>query len=318
MSGQLFGTNSLGGFFSNPELSNKMRVVAQPIKRFRAFTSPLGAGGAHTSDKVFFDKVQNIATAGGPLVETNTIPESNFLIGQGTATMTEYGNSIPWTQKGQTLNQLNLDDAVTIALKNDAAKVLDSQCALQYKAAEFKLVCSLSNSTVITSNGTATATASSDLTASNVRDAVNFMRKKNIPFADGANYICIASVQSYSNMFGDSNTTGSGWVDISKYTAQFAQNLFSGEVGKYYSVRFVEETNVLSNSIGLGASHGEAVIFGDDAVKEVVAIPEELREKIPTDFGRSQGLAWYALLGFQRIWSFVADTEEHIVHVTSA
>lgn len=318
MSGQIFGTNSLGGFFSNPELSNKMRVVAQPIKRFRAFTSPLGAGGAHTSDKVFFDKVQNIVTAGGALVETNTIPESQFLIGQGTATMTEYGNSIPWTQKGQTLNQLNLDDAVTVALKNDAAKVLDSQCALQYKAAEYKLVCSLSNSTVITSNGTATATASSDLTASNIRDAVNFMRKKNIPFADGANYICIASVQSYSNMFGDSNTTGSGWVDISKYTAQFAANLFSGEVGKYYSVRFVEETNVLSNSIGLSAAHGEAVIFGDDAVKEVVAIPEELREKIPTDFGRSQGLAWYALLGFQRIWSFVADTEEHIVHVTSA
>lgn len=318
MSGQLYGTNSLGGFFSNPELSQKMRVVAQPIKRFRAFTSPLGAGGAHTSDKVFFDKVQNIVTGGGVLAETNTIPESNFTIGQGTATMTEYGNSIPWTQKGQTLNQLNLEDGIGLALKNDAAKVLDSQCALQYKAAEFKMVCSLSNSTVITTNGTATATASSDLTASNIRDAVNFLRKKNVPYVDGSNYVCIASVTSYANMFADSNSTGSGWVDVSKYTSEYAKNIFNAEVGKYYTVRFVEETNVLSNSIGLSSIHGEAVIFGDDAVKEVVAIPEEIREKIPTDYGRSQGLAWYALLGFQRIWSFAADTEEHILHVTSA
>ncbi len=318
MSGQIFATNSLGGFFSNPELSQKLRVAAQPLKRFRAFTSPLGAGGAHKADTVFFDKIGNIVTAGGTLTETNTIPESNFAIGRGTATINEYGNSIPYTAKVQALTQLSPEDSISISLRNDAAKVLDSSCATQYKNAEYKVVCSASNSTVITSNGTATASATSDLTASNVRDIVNFMRKKNIPFVDGANYVCIASVAAYSNMFADSNSTGSGFVDISKYTDEFAENLFRGEVGKFYMTRFVEETNVLSNTIGNGSTHGEAVFFGDDAVKEVVAIPEELREKIPTDYGRSQGLAWYALLGFQRIWSFASDAEEHIVHVTSA
>lgn len=318
MPSQIFATNSLGGFFSNPELSQKLRVVAQPLKRFRAFTSPLGAGGAHKSATVFYDKIRNINTQGGALTETDTIPESYAPIGQGTATMTEYGNSISYSQKLISLSQLSPEDGVAISLRNDASKVLDSACSVQYKAAEFKLVCSLSNSTVITTNGTATATATSDLTASNVRDAVNFLRKKNVPFVDGANYVCIASVNAYSNMFADSNSTGSGFVDISKYTAEFAENLFRGEVGKFYMTRFVEETNILSNTIGNGATHGEAVFFGDDAVKEVIAVPEELREKIPTDYGRSQGLAWYALLGFQRIWSFAADTEEHILHVTSA
>jgi hypothetical protein len=107
-------------------------------------------------------------------------------------------------------------------------------------------------------------------------------------------------------------------VDVSKYTDVLAGDLFRGEVGMFYTVRIVEETNVLSNSVGTSAGHGEAVIFGDDAVKEVVAIPEELREKIPTDYGRSQGLAWYAILGFQIIWNFATDAEQHIVHVTSA
>jgi hypothetical protein len=50
---------------------------------------------------------------------------------------------------------------------------------------------------------------------------------------------------------------------------------------------------------------------------EGVAIPEELREKVPTDYGRSQGIAWYALLGFQKIWNQQTDGSERIAHITS-
>jgi N4-gp56 family major capsid protein len=316
MPSQIYATNSLGGFLSNPELSQKLRVAAQPLKRFRAFTSPLGAGGAGKSQNVFFDKIQNVNSAGGVLIETNTIPETFAAIGRGTATMVEYGNSISYSGFLKSLSQLDPEDAIAISLKNDAAKVLDSQCSLQYKAAEFKAVQSGTNNVVFTTNGTATATATSDLTGNNVRSIVNFMRKKNIPFVDGSNYVAIASVQAWSGLFNDAAASG-GFVDSSKYTDALAADMFRGEVGKFYTTRIVEETNSLSNAVGT-SSNGEAVFFGDDAVKEVVAIPEELREKIPTDYGRSQGLAWYALLGFQRIWSFAADSEEHIVHVTSA
>ena len=315
MSSQLYGTNSLGGFFANPELSQKLRVLAQPLKRFRAFTSPLGAGGAGKSANVFFDKLGNVNTAGGQLTETTAMTETFAAITQGTATMQEYGNAIAYTNKLVSLAQLSPEDSTAIALRNDAAKVLDSACATQYTKGEFVAVQTATASVVFTSNGTATATASSDLTGSNVRSIVNFMRKKNIPYVDGSNYVMIASVQSYQGLFADAAVAG--FVDVSKYTDALAGDLFRGEVGKFYTVRIVEETNVLSNAVGTSAT-GEAVIFGDDAVKEVVAIPEELREKIPTDYGRSQGLAWYALLGFQKIWSFAADAEEHIVHVTSA
>jgi hypothetical protein len=83
-------------------------------------------------------------------------------------------------------------------------------------------------------------------------------------------------------------------VDVSKYQVEFAKNIFNGEIGKYYNVRFVEETGYLSNTIGSGSVYGQAIFFGADAVYEAVAIPEELRVKVSVDYGRDQGLAWYA------------------------
>ena len=41
-----------------------------------------------------------------------------------------------------------------------------------------------------------------------------------------------------------------------------------------------------------------AIFTGGDTVTEAVCIPEEIRAKIPGDFGRSRGLAWYYLGGF--------------------
>ena len=316
MASMLYATNSLGGFLSAPELSQKLRVAAQPLKRFRAFTSPLGAGGAHRNANVFFDKIGNVASAGGVLIETNTIAETTVGVQQGTATMQEYGNAIAYTGRLISLSQLSPEDAIAIALRNDAAKALDSAAGTQFTSAEVKAVQSASGNVVFTTNGTATATATVNLSGTNVRLGVDRLRKANIPFVDGSNYVLITAVGGYSGFFSDTAT--GGFVDVSKYTDLLAQNMFRGEIGKYYMTRIVEETNLLPNTIGSGAGLSAAVLFGDDAVKEVVAVPEELREKIPTDYGRSQGLAWYALLGFQKIWSQATDSEEHIIHYTSA
>ena len=38
--------------------------------------------------------------------------------------------------------------------------------------------------------------------------------------------------------------------------------------------------------------------MGDDTVAEGIACPEEIRGKIPDDYGRGHGIAWYALEGF--------------------
>lgn len=229
-------------------------------------------------------------------------------------------NAVPWTGKLDALGQIKIEPAIEQALRDDMVKTLESACGSAYVTTEFYAVCSATNSVVISTNGTGTgtasATATANLTAFNTRAIVDFMKKKFIPRFDGQSYVCIASTTALSGMFSD--TAAGGWNDVSKYTAEFAKNIFNGEIGKYYNVRFVEETGFLSNSIGASSLYGAAVFFGADAVYEAVAIPEEVRMKVSVDYGRDKGLAWYFLGGFKTVWSYGASpAEQHIVYVTS-
>jgi len=95
MGQQLWVTDSLGGYLGNPKLSKELRFAAQPLMKFRQFVQVREALGANNNDTVYFPKVSNISTAGGTLVETDTIPERNFTIERGTIVITEYGNSGP-------------------------------------------------------------------------------------------------------------------------------------------------------------------------------------------------------------------------------
>lgn len=315
MPGQVYSVSSLGGVMSQPYLSQKLRSIAQPLFRWRQFVDAKEAIGKNRGDTFLFDKTQNVQTQGGVLVETNTIPETQFITNQGTCVITEYGNSVPFTQKLENMAQFQIEPLTEQKLRDDMVKVLESACGAQYVAGEFIAVQTATNSVIFTTNGTASATAASNLTAANTRSIVDFMTKKFIPKYDGRNYICVAGVGALSGMHADSAT--GGWVDISKYTVTFAPNIFAGEVGEFYKTRFVEETGYLSNAIGSSTLYGQACFFGNDQVYEAVAIPEEIRVKIPMDFGRDMGLAWYSLLGFKIVWNYTVDTEQHIVYVTS-
>ena len=312
---QLYATNTLGGFWTNNELSEKLRYVSQPQMRFRAAVQAKGAKGARRGDLLYFDKNRNVDTAGAQLTETSTIPETQFLIGRGTMTLQEFGLAIPWTGKLETLSEFDAEDAVMVALKNDQVKVLDSQAGNQFTSAEFKAVMASTASVNFQRAGTASATANANLTAANWRTVCNQMRKDNIPFYDGSAYMVLGSVELISGMHADAATAG--FVDVAKYTGEYASRLFSGEVGRFYQGRFVEETNYFSNTLGSSSVNGGGVAFGADAVMEGVATPVEFRQKVPTDYGRSQGLAWYALLGWQKVWDETTDADERIVHITS-
>ncbi len=318
MPGQLYAVGSLGGtgIGSVPYLTDRVRAISQPMFRLRGLIDAREAVGLGRGDTWLFDKRKNVNTQGGTLIETNTIPETEFTVVQGSGTITEYGNSVPWTLKAQSLAQIEVDSLTEEALRDDLVKVLESAAGNQFTQTEFIAVASASNNLVITTNGTATATATANLSGSNVRAVVDFLRKRNVPKYDGINYTCVASISAISGMHED--TAAGGWVDISKYTDTFAGNVMNGEVGTYYMCRFVEETGFLSSSIGSGGNKGQALFFGSDVVYEAVSIPEDVRVKISTDYGRDLGLAWYALLGFKKVWDFAADGEQRIVFMTSA
>lgn len=224
-------------------------------------------------------------------------------------------NSIPFTGKLDALGQFELPSIIEQKLMDDQVKVLESAAAAQFAATQFIAVCTSTAGVAITTNGTATATSTGDGSAVNNRQIVDFMKKKFIPKYAGS-YVCVASVSYLSGFHGD--TGSGGWVDVKKYTDANVNAILAGEVGSFYGVRFVEETGYLSNTIGNGSTRGQAVYFGSDNVYEAISIPEEIRMKIPADYGRDMGIAWYALLGFKIVWDYAVDTEQHIVFVTSA
>lgn len=55
-----------------------------------------------------------------------------------------------------------------------------------------------------------------------------------------------------------------------------------------------------SRVVGLGLTSNATISCEllADTVTEAVAVPEELRAKVGEDYGRSKGIAWYALCAF--------------------
>jgi hypothetical protein len=142
----------------------------------------------------------------------------------------------------------------------------------------------------------------------NVRDIIDKLKTLNVPRYDGNNYICIASTNSIRGLYD---------FFEAKVSQTTTKPLYSGEIGEYYGCRFIEETNILKNTIGSSSLFGEAVFFGGDAVREGIVIPEDIRIDLPKDFGRDQAIAWYFLGGFKQTWNYTTDTETRIIHLTS-
>lgn len=94
---------------------------------------------------------------------------------------------------------------------------------------------------------------------------------------------------------------------IHQYTETGLAHIFNGEVGRYESVRFVEQTFIPAGGAANATSYDPwsgvaqnwtnnqsswAAFFGGDTVMEAICIPEEIRAKLPGDYGRSRGIAW--------------------------
>lgn len=298
-------TSSLGGVLANPGLSKEVRIAAQAANKFRQFCALKADFGKGVADSVNFDKISNLVNTGGTLTETSTMPGSYFTIVKDTLTVTEYGISVPFTGKLETVSASGVRNLTIKALKNDQVKTLDLAVKAQMAACYHKYVASTGTSANWTSNGTATLTASTNLNAFHTKEIVDKLLILNAPPADGENYMCIATVKAARGLYDDLQSV---W--------QYTKYPVNGEVGSYYRMRLVRDTFAMSNGIGVsGTAAGEAFFFGDDAVMEGVALPEEIRYE-ESDFGRSKRLAWYAILGFKIIWSL--DPDARIVHFTSA
>lgn len=282
-------TDSYGGYLYGPRLSKELRTIVQPMWKFRAFcdVKDEAAQGKSRGENWQWDVVFNLGTQGTTLVETNTMPETNFKILQATGTITEAGNSVPYTGKLEALGQFEVRKPIMTALKNDTAKCLDSLAYAEFNKTPLRVVASAGTSTTLltlTTNSVAASSNNVALGKGHVRTIHDTMLERNIPYYDGENYIAIGRPTSFSTLKSDLEA-------VNQYTTEGYQKIVRGELGRFENTRFVNQTNIAS--AGWGNAKSDAVFFfGEETVAEGIAIPEEVRAKTPEDYGRSKGIAW--------------------------
>ena len=301
MAGQVWSVSTSGGYMYALNLSRLLRMSVQPLVKFRQFCDIKDAAhqGLHRGDTFHWNVYSDVATQGSTLTETSTLPETAFTISQGTMTITEAGNSVPWTGKLDDLAEQPVAEVVRKVLKNDAKKAFDNLAATQFDACKIRVASATATDAVVTTTNGATVTTNDvALGKGHIKAIVDVMKERNIPAYADDDYYSIAWPTTYRTLKNDLET-------LKSYVDQGFQMIMNGEIGRYDGVRFVEQTHIAKGT-GMGTAgvawtnskSDWALFFGEDTVAEAVAVPEEIRGKIPGDYGRDRGVAWYYLGGF--------------------
>jgi N4-gp56 family major capsid protein len=288
MAGQVWGTNSLGGFMYSDNLSTYMRMELQPRVRFRQFADAKEAFGLGIGQTFRWNHYSNVASAGQALDETEVMPETNFTVSQDSLTIAEYGNSVPFTQKLDDLSEQPVKEVIRKVLANDAREVLDTQCYNQFNLSPLRVTASSATAVQIVTTGTPVIAHQAEMNSDHVKLVADEMSERDIPTYDGNHYMAVFRPRALRALKDDLEA-------IHQYTSEGWHVIMNGEKGRYEGIRFVEQTNVAAADFTYS---DRGFFFGQDTVIEAFAIPEEIRGKIPTDYGRSRGVAWYAELGY--------------------
>lgn len=314
MAGQLWVTDSIGGYMYADKLSRELRMAVQPATKFRQFCDAKDATKARNpegnmlgkGDTFHWNVYGDVADQGTTLTETTTMPETAFTITQGTLSVTEYGNSVPYSGKLDDLSEHPIREIIHKVLKNDAKKAFDNDAWAQFDACLLRAAGSTATSVSFTTDGTATNTNSQAMAKEHVKLIVDYMKERDIPPYIDDDYVSLSHPSTYRNFKDDLET-------IHQYTEQGFRKIHNSEIGRYENCRFVEQTHIPKGGAADSATFSPqtgtadpwnggfsswAFFFGEDTVAEGIVIPEEMRGKIPSDFGRSKGIAWYGLLGY--------------------
>lgn len=186
MAGQVWATNSLGGYMWSLNLSKVLRISLQPLTKFRQFADVQDAAvqGKKKGDLFHWNVYSDVATAGAALTENVAMPETNFTISQGTMTVTEYGNSVPYSSKLDDLSEQPVKDIIQKVLKNDAKKVFDNAAKTQFNLTPLYVAPTggtSATSVTLSTTGSTAIVNNIAMAAAHVKEIVDLMKERNIP-----------------------------------------------------------------------------------------------------------------------------------------
>ena len=124
MAGQLWSSNTAGGYMYSGELSDTLRNSLQPMTRFvqHCDADDFTDKGLNAGDKFQWNVYSDVATQGGRLTESVAMPETGFTIAQSEGTIYEFGNSVPYSGRLDDASRHPVKQIIHKALKNEDRK----------------------------------------------------------------------------------------------------------------------------------------------------------------------------------------------------
>ncbi len=310
MPGQMWSIAADGGYMHADELSTILRIQVRPLTKMRQLCDAKDGTqkGLNRGESFTWNVYGHVGRRGTRLAENDSIPETSFSIRQGSLTVTEFGNSVPFTGKLDAMAQHKVIEIIDKALKNDCARCFDAEAFLAFDATPLTVQASSGTSTTAVTLETTGCTITNNVAmrSAHLKAISDVMKERNIPPYMGDSYFGISHPTTWRTVKNDLES-------IHQYTETGLTKIMNGEIGKYEDFRLIEQNNIPKGGAvdsttfdpvadtadaWNNALSSWAFFFGADTVAEAVVIPEEIRAKIAGDYGRAKGVAWYALEGF--------------------
>jgi len=295
------------GTFKNFKLSNKIREASYAQTIFAQFADAEAGYGKQSGESVSITRISNITVpTSSLLVEGMPISEDTFTLSTQSITVAENGRAVPFSSFEVDLAYFDLASKVQKKLMGQMKLAMDAACATAAKAGQVYAIPDGISSLTFDTDGTPSTAATVNINMYHIQQARDYLFSTlNVQPYDGKDYMGLISTKGKRGL-----TSDPAWIDWHKYTDP--ESMYNSEIGRVENIRFMEvnNTSALSGSKGTGSVLGEAVIFGEDFLTMAVAQDPELRAKVPTDYGRSKGVAWYGIYGFGQVWRDSANAGE--------
>ena len=298
---------------------------AQGIMKFENFATRRLNLNAAPGETVKFTVYEDIFK-GGELDEATPLTSKSMVASQKDLVIKEYGNAIKVSEKMMRLSWQDIMSESATLLGRDYSVVRDIELrdALLDGATNVHFVDSVTAGGNGLRNLITDIAAADIMTTDAVRRAAEVLETNNTPKFNGDYYVCFIHPHQASAL-----RTDTKWV--SAHTYNKTEDIYNGEIGRWEDVIFVTTSHMNNGAAGAtnpgfdatlktGHAHNavpltrdlyKSIMFGDQALYCADALPVELRDNGVEDFGRTRGLAWYAMWGcasFQPNYSCVMIT----------
>jgi N4-gp56 family major capsid protein len=211
---------------------------------------PLPARGGKTIE---FRKFGSLGAATTALTEGVTPDGQDLSVSKITATIAQYGGYV----EGSDLLDLTAIDPIL----TETAQLLGEQAGLSMDRIVRDVLAAGTNVQYAAGRASRVTVAAGDnLTVAEIRKAVRTMKRNKVrPLADGS-YVAIVEPGTTYDLQSDS-----AWKSASEYAG--STQIFSGEIGRLYGVRFVETTEAASfaDAGAAGIDVFATLVIGADA-----------------------------------------------------